>query len=85
MVQKIYPWCVIWVPSSRLMWADQLKKMTAVPSIYQEVHEVGYRIEIGYTINHPTTLHTMISSDPLLPADGTFCCGMYPTGKVAIS
>ena len=26
MVQKIHPWGVIWVPSSRLMWAGQLKK-----------------------------------------------------------
>ena len=38
MVQKIHPWGVIWVPSSRLMWADQLKKLTAVLSIYKEVH-----------------------------------------------
>ena len=42
MVQKIYPWCVIWVPSSRLMSADQLKKLTAVPSIYKEVHDLPY-------------------------------------------
>ena len=27
MVQKIHPRGVIWVPSSRLMWADQLKKI----------------------------------------------------------
>ena len=40
-----------------------------------------------YTINHPTTLHThtMKPSDPLLLADGTLRCGMYPAGKVAIS
>ena len=39
-VQKINPWGVIWVPSSRLMWADQLKKMTAVLFIYKDVHEL---------------------------------------------
>ena len=38
MIQKIHPWGVIWVPSSRLMWADQRKKLTAVPSLYKEVH-----------------------------------------------
>ena len=27
MVQKIHPRGVIWVPISRLMWADQLKKI----------------------------------------------------------
>jgi hypothetical protein len=27
MVQKIHPWDVIWVSSSHLMWADQLKKI----------------------------------------------------------
>ena len=27
MVQKIHLWGVIWVPSSRLMWADKLKKI----------------------------------------------------------
>ena len=27
MVQKIHPRGVIWVPSFRLMWADQLKKI----------------------------------------------------------
>ena len=41
MVQKIHPRGVIWVHISRLMWADQLKKLTAVPSIYQEVHDLG--------------------------------------------
>ena len=41
MVLKIHPWGVIWVPISRLMWTDQLKKLTAVPSIYKEVHDVG--------------------------------------------
>ena len=40
----------------------------------------------GYTIDHPTTLHTRKNlSDPLLLADGTLRCGMYPAGKVAIS
>ena len=40
-----------------------------------------------YTINHPTPhfTHTMKPSDPLLLADGTLRCGMYPEGKVAIS
>ena len=40
-----------------------------------------------YTINHPTTLHThkMKPSDPLLLADVTLCCRMYPAGKVDIS
>ena len=42
MDQKIHPWGVIWVPSSRLMWADQLKKMTAVPSICKEVHGLSW-------------------------------------------
>ena len=27
----------------------------------------------------------MKPSDPLLLADGTLCCGMYPAGKVDIS
>ena len=43
MVQKIHPRGVIWVPSSRLMWADHKKKMTAVPSIYKEVHVWTYQ------------------------------------------
>ena len=34
-----------------------------------------------YTINHPTRK----PSDPLLLANGTLCCRMYPAGKVAIS
>ena len=38
MIQKVHPEGLTWVPSSRLMWADQLKKLTAVPSIYKEVH-----------------------------------------------
>ena len=39
-----------------------------------------------YTINHPTTLQTHNeTSDPLLLADGTLRCGMYPAGQVAIS
>ena len=38
MVQKIHPQGVIWVPSSRLMRENQLKKLTAVPSTYKEVH-----------------------------------------------
>ena len=52
---------------------------------------IGYRIEIvclfWYNINHPTTLHThtMKPGDPLLLADGTLRCGMYPAGKVTIS
>ena len=41
MVQNIHPRGVIWFPSSRLMWADQLKKLTAVPSIYKEVHTLA--------------------------------------------
>ena len=43
MVQKIHPQGVIWVPSSRLMWADQLKKIdsSSVPSIFNEVHVLG--------------------------------------------
>ena len=36
-----------------------------------------------YAINHFT--HTMKPSDPLLLVDGTLHCGMYPTGRVAIS
>ena len=43
MVQKINPRVVILVPNLRLMWADQLKKMTAVPSMYKEVHELGHK------------------------------------------
>ena len=39
MVQKIHPWGVIWVPSSHLMWADQLKKIdSSSVHIYKEVH-----------------------------------------------
>ena len=41
MVQKIHPGGVIWVPISRLMWENQLKKLTAVLSIYKEVHKLG--------------------------------------------
>ena len=36
MVQNIYPRVVIWV---RKMWENQKKKLTAVPSIYKEVHD----------------------------------------------
>ena len=55
---------------------------------------VGYRIEIVYIYNILSTIlqhftlfasNTMKSSFPLLLADGTLCCKMYPTGKVAIS
>ena len=35
------------------------------------------------TIKHPS--HTMKPSDPLLLADVTLRCGMYPAGKVDIS
>ena len=35
------------------------------------------------TINHPS--HTMKPSDPLLLADVTLHCGMYPGGKVDIA
>ena len=39
-----------------------------------------------YTINHPTTLHTHNeTSDPLLLANDTLHCRMYPTCKFAIS
>ena len=41
MVQKIHPQGVILVPKLCLMWADHLKKLTAVPSIYKEVHGLG--------------------------------------------
>ena len=41
MVQKIHPQGVILVPKLCLMWADHLKKLTAVPSIYKEVHGQG--------------------------------------------
>ena len=42
MVQKIHPQGVIWVPSSRLMWAGHQKHLIAVPSIYKEVHALCY-------------------------------------------
>ena len=38
MVQKIHPRGVIWVSSSRLMWADHQKNLEAVPSICKDVH-----------------------------------------------
>ena len=38
-----------------------------------------------YTFNHPTTLHTLKRSDPLLLADVTLRCRMDPVGKVDIS
>ena len=38
MVKKIHPLGVILVPNLSLMWADQVKKSTAVPSIYKGVH-----------------------------------------------
>ena len=50
MVQKIHPLGVIWVQSFRLMWADQLKKLTAVPSRYQEVHALTYLYTLWRTI-----------------------------------
>ena len=34
MVQKIHPWGVILVTNLSLMWADQVKQLTAVPFIY---------------------------------------------------
>ena len=40
MVYKIRLHGVILVPNLSFMWADQLKKMTAVPSIYKDVHEL---------------------------------------------
>ena len=50
---------------------------------------IGYRIEIECLIGVLSTIlhtsHTMKSSDPLLLVNGTFRCGMYPAGKVAIS
>ena len=48
MVQQIHPRGVIWVPSSRLMWADHQKNLTAVPSIYKEVQ--AYRSKISHDI-----------------------------------
>ena len=39
MVQNIHPRGVILVPNLHLMWADQLNNLTAVPSIYKEVHD----------------------------------------------
>ena len=45
MVQKIHPRVVIWVPNSRLMWADHQKKLTAVPSIYKEVHALVHTVK----------------------------------------
>ena len=47
------------------------------------------RIEIVTILEHyqPSynASHTMKSSDPVLLADGTLRCGMYPAGKVNIS
>ena len=42
MVQKIHPRGVILVPNLRLMWADHLKKLTAAPSTYKEVHALEH-------------------------------------------
>jgi hypothetical protein len=38
--QKIHTQDVILVSNLSLMWADQLKKLTAVPSIYKEVNVI---------------------------------------------
>ena len=50
---------------------------------------ISYRIEIVCLISTPsyyTTLHyTHTHNKILLLADGALFCGMYPTGKVAIS
>ena len=51
---------------------------------------IGYRIEIVCLIGTLSTIlqyctHIMKPSDPLLLADVTLCCGMYPAGKVDIS
>ena len=43
----------------------------------------GYHDILSTSLQHFT--HTMKPSDPLLLADGTLHCGMYPAGKVAIS
>ena len=46
MTQDIHARGGIWVPSSRLMWENQLKKLTTLPSIYKEVHAQGEEDEI---------------------------------------
>ena len=51
---------------------------------------IGYRIGIVCLISTLSTIlqhctHTMNPSDPMLLADGTLRCRMYPAGKVAIS
>ena len=44
----------------------------------------GYRIEIVCHVILLHFKHTMKLSDPLLLADGTLGCRMYPAGKVAM-
>ena len=51
---------------------------------------IGSRIEIVCQITTLSTIlqhctHTIKPSDPLLLANGTLRCRMYPAGKVAIS
>ena len=53
MVQKIHPRGVIWVPSSRLIWADHLKHLTTVPSIYKEVHDLGCNFYAKAVVKNP--------------------------------
>ena len=68
MVQKVHPRDVIWVPSSRLMWADHQKNLTAVPSIHKEVHD-----QVCYIlIFHKTEVQTVIlGADPVEILIGT--------------
>ena len=76
------------MPSPMLLMI--LTPRQALPSINRWSDCIGYRIEIVCLIGTLSTIlqhctHTMKPSDPLLLADGTLHCGMYPAGKVAIS
>ena len=86
MVQKIHP--VIWFPSSRLMWENQLKKLTVVPSIYKEVHGLLKAVESAlvkeelqsYMVDWPLTIQGNNSSQRFV----YFCHGPVHYGANVI-
>ena len=84
MVQKIHTQGVIWIPSSRLTWADHQKILAAVPSIYKEVHDLGHAISYKLEMKYSGTWTVFISKEDrpdfgtsLHPTDGAKCFVTY--------
>ena len=73
--------------SRELRQASLLQMLLSRQTDGLTVSATGQRQYANLVHYHPSynTLHTLKSSDPLLLADGNLHCGMYPTGKVAIS